>query len=168
MPNGIPEGGVALRGLAAGGFLLGMCACVDPASVRATPPPEDTFRHGLYSGYLDLADSHAAAGESFSASFYAYKARAAARGEPVSPERLDDWELPEARRPVLLVARARLMASIAQGQRRLGADHAAQAQVMFDCWIVREETAGRTTPVDSCRQPFWNALANLDQALERR
>ena len=66
---------------------------------------------------------------------FARKGLAAAAGEVVMPEPLDDWDLNEAHLVELGEARDMLVTVLERGTRELAADKSAAAQARFDCWV---------------------------------
>jgi len=150
-------------------FLIGLlAACVQPESVREMEVVADPFARALHREYLAVADERSAEGKPFVASFYAFKAKAAAEGRPVFPERMRDWDLAPATGERLGVLRARLVTTVAEIQNpeygRTYVDDAAEAQVLFDCWIAAEEAG--TDPSD-CGGRFENALASLEAVVDQ-
>ncbi len=89
---------------------------------------------------------------------FARKGLATAKGEPVGPFEVKDWDIPKARINELTEARKRLMDYYANGARdRVPAD-AAHAQVMYDCWL-EEEAEGETA--SNCRAEFLKTEPKL-------
>ena len=106
-------------------------------------PPADTFRRGLYSGYMQLAQDEYYEGNYSSALVFYRKASAVARGDAVPPEDVQPWLRPTGLRAYGLHGadlntvqdfRPRLVAWMADGS-RLAPDIAAKNQTNFDCWI---------------------------------
>ncbi|MBL27576.1 MAG: hypothetical protein CMM50_08525 [Rhodospirillaceae bacterium] len=141
--------------------VVSLSGCVDPAAVRAMASPDDPFARALHRNYLDIADRQAEDGSAFAASFFAYKAREAAKGEFVLPERLDDWRLGGDAAATLSLARLRLVSALAEKARRTAPEAAARAQVLFDCWVAAEEV--QEDPQD-CGGRFRQALNEVEAA----
>lgn len=140
---------------------LGGCVSVDAVSRMEASGP--LLNVHLHKAYLDLAQARQASGEGFAASLFAAKARAAARGEPVPPERLDDWPAPPGRLDDLVVARARLITALAETRGTHAPQLAAEAQASFDCWI---EGAGKDSATSGgCPDRFAGAIDRLEAEL---
>jgi len=129
----------------------------------------DPFARALHREYLALADERSAEGKPFAASFYAFKAKAAAEGRPVFPEKLEGWDLPPPASEYLDVLRARLVTTVAEIRNtefgRAYIDDAAKAQVLFDCWIAAEEAG---TDSSGCGGSFEEALAVLEAVVDQK
>ena len=119
----------------------------------------------LHQAYLALAEQSLEDGERFRSSFFAYKSRAAARGETVAPEQIDNWSIPAQFIEELEIASARLIVALAETQRVYQPRLAASAQTRFDCWLAAEESPRREATAQSCRLGFIEALDALNQAL---
>lgn len=91
------------------------------------------------------------------------KGQAAARGEVVMPEELDDWDLNEAHLIEMSEARQFLVEALEIGGREVAPDVAAVAQVRFDCWVEQQEESWNAVP--PCRNEFAKALAELNNAV---
>lgn len=160
-----PKAPTCRRGLMAAAAALALASllvgCVDRGRVRTMTPPDDPFAQALHRDYLTIADERAAAGAKFAASFFAYKARAAAEGAFVLPERLEDWRLGPGAVASLSLMRLRLVSTLAETARRTAPEAAARAQVLFDCWIAAEEM--QEDPED-CGGRFPQALHEVETA----
>lgn len=149
---------------AMGCVAAGGCFTVDDASVRAMAPVGPAINAHLHRDYLALASTQDAQGDWRSRSLFAYKARAAARGETVIPEQLEDWRVPRGQAATVRFARARLATALVTARGERAPAVAARAQVMFDCWVEALEQDD-TTPLSECRDAFRSALADFEKAL---
>ncbi len=145
--------------------MLAGCVFVEPEKVAAMAVPEAPFEQGLFNGYLELSKSRSLQGDRLASSFFASKARTVARGEAIPPEVFETWRLQDDQRNMLIVARARLTSSIAEMDDDDGAEFGARAQVMFDCWLERQEVSGEKDVIDTCRIPFWQAMEKWEDSL---
>ncbi len=90
------------------------------------------------------------------------RAAATERGERVDPEALSQRTLPIYAVKDLTQARQRLMAVLNKGARGTYPKPAAQAQVMFDCWMEQQEENIQPHDVHACRQGFEDAMARME------
>lgn len=96
------------------------------------------------------------------AEYFAKKGLAAAEGNPVMPEQLGVWNLPENKIGELSAARDRLMNALGRGARDFAPTEAAIAQARFDCWVELQEENWQENDITACRGDFMNAMAALD------
>ena len=90
------------------------------------------------------------------------RAAATERGEHIDPEALSQRTLPIYAVKDLTQARDRLMAVLNKGARSTYPKPAAQAQVMFDCWMEQQEENIQPHDVHACRQGFEEAMARME------
>ena len=154
--------------LLAVGFLAAACVLVDVEAVRRMTPEGPSLNAALHAAYLTRADSELARGDRLAASLFAYKARAAARGEYVPPEALEDWSPEQASRSRLAIARSRLMVALAGTRRFKAPEEAARAQVTFDGWIESERERAPAQGAGDCEAEFRTALVALRRTLGDR
>lgn len=156
---------IQLVGLCAGALLATGCVLVNVDTVERMPTQGTPLSAALHRAYLDLASAQHDDGDGLAASLFAYKARAAAQGEFVAPEDLDDWTLSEENVGHFVVARSRLVTALVRARRVNAAEETARAQTMFDCWIEAEEDG---EDVSVCRTGFKTALSELRAAVSSR
>lgn len=130
-------------------------------SVRTMEPTMGTeFTKALAKEYATYAvfeaekeyEWHHAAG-------FANKSQGAAKGEMVMPEKVADWEVPAGRVGTLDGSRAKLLSLLDAGARERVPEHAAKAQVMFDCWVEEEAEGDETS---QCKAVFEKILPLLE------
>ena len=148
---------------------LGLVSCmsVGVESVRDMTLSAPPFNVALHREYLALADGEGAHGDWRARSFFAWKARAAGRGDVVAPERLEDWALPPLVTDALAASRARLLVALAEARRARLADLAAVAQTRFDCWVEASEWDRGEESARRCERAFELALRELESVLDR-
>lgn len=88
---------------------------------------------------------------------FARKGLAAASGEFVMPESLDDWDLSSQNLVELGDARSQLIRALEGGAREQASQQAAVAQARFDCWVESQEENWQATITD-CKNQFWDAM----------
>lgn len=160
-------------GLVAAVLSLGACSMAEGYSevnalnkAQATGSPftqQLTAEYKAFSNYLlkdmkDYAD----------ALHFARKGLAAAAGENVMPEPVNDWDLTAAQITELSDARARLVSAFDRGAREIIPGRSAVAQARFDCWIEQDENSvndtGNTGNLD-CKNQFMAAMGEVEAAI---
>ena len=95
---------------------------------------------------------------------FARKGLAAAHGDMVMPEPLDDWNLSEKNIVEMTEGRGKLVNALEDGGREQAPDKAAIAQARFDCWVEQqEENWNADVP---CKNQFYTALNDLLGAIQ--
>ncbi len=155
------------RKLAAAGGLaavLSACGIVDNhAELRALTPPDDKFAGTLAAelktfAVAELDDMR----DLIDGMHFGEKAKRAAAGAAVEPERVDDWRLPKPAARQLSDGRARLMAVLGGGARQSAPVAAAVAIARFDCWIEQQEENWQWAHIAACRDGFFAKLTQLE------
>lgn len=146
-------------------MLLSGCVFVKIDPVKQMKPTGPEVNASLHSEYIQLAEGEAEKSNFLTSSFFASKARLAARGEPVPPETLDAWNIPQKNSEILRVARARLIVALAETRRVTSPKKAARAQAMFDCWVAKIDNARSNPQAALCKAKFTDALAALQSGL---
>ena len=98
---------------------------------------------------------------------FARKGLAAASGESVMPEPINDWNLSEEHIKELGAARGRLIIAFDLGARELAPATAAKAQVNFDCWIEQQEENWQTKDILSCKKAFLESMNELEGLVQQ-
>ena len=96
---------------------------------------------------------------------FARKGLAAASGEVVMPEPLDDWNLNEAHMVEMGKARDMLVTVLEHGTRELAASKSAMAQARFDCWVEQQEENWDRTDIP-CKNEFYQLLSELQSMVK--
>jgi len=155
-----------LLGVAAAlGLLAGCTSDID--AIRDAEGTGSAFTNALTDEYRNIALFEA--DEMYDwpdAGYFARKGLAAANGEVVLPEELEQWDLPVAAVDELSSARSRLMAALDAGGRDVAPETAARAQGRFDCWVEQAEENHQADHIAACRDEFFRALEELEAALQ--
>jgi len=154
-----------LVGVAAALGLLAGCAG-DVDTIRDVEATGDAFTQALTDEYRDIALYEA--DEMYDwpdAGYFARKGLAAANGEVVLPEELDNWDLPVQAIDELATARARLITALDAGGRSVAPEVAARAQGRFDCWVEQAEENHQADHIAACRDEFYRAMDELEALL---
>lgn len=133
-------------------------------------PSGNAFQNALYRGYMRLSTfEHDAYGDyitdKISRDEYASRAMAAGRGETVLPEAVGFRPLPGNILGEVARVRGRLMAVLDGSARSKAPLHAANAQVMFDCWVEELEEGYQPPDITRCHDSFYEELAAAEAVL---
>lgn len=152
-----------LGAFAALGLLAG---CVTGYNIDAAKEVEasggSAFNSALVEEYRDLTVFEA--DEMYDwpdADLFARKALAAANGETVLPEELENWDLPVDKVDEMAGYRAELISLLDAGARARVPEDAARAQGRFDCWVEQQEENHQLDHIAACREEFLAALEKL-------
>lgn len=99
---------------------------------------------------------------------FARKGLAAAGGEVVLPEILDDWDLDDKYLKDLAASRTRLVALLDIGAREMAPEQAAIAQARFDCWVEQQEEDWQEDEIAACRKDFADAMRVLNETMGKK
>lgn len=136
----------------------------DLNSGQGLDPKGSAFVRALYGGYVGLSESRSWSFDLDDGEHFNLKAKAAAGGERVTPDRPESRRLGEVEAPLLADAYRRLWKSYQRGARRLIPAQAAEAQVRYDCWLEAAE-GGRREDARRCSLSFEIAMAELQLAM---
>lgn len=146
-----------------GATLLAGCAGMQLEKAERTGPKGTEFSKSLYSGYLDLSKSEYAEGDYEDSDFFANAALAAAgSASPPQPQAISSRRLPKDKVTELSGARERLTKALAAGAAEKMPAKAANAQVMFDCWMQEQEENFQPKDIERCRGGFLTAIADVE------
>ncbi len=132
-------------------------------NLDAAKAPGSPFEGDLFRRYEAMARQRLARRDYVDADYFARKALAISNGQAVLPEETSYWELkPEDARRID-AQRAKLVAALDGGARKIMPAPAAGAQARFDCMVeaLEERDSAR---VKDCGQRFVNNLAKLERA----
>lgn len=144
---------------------LTACAAVDYKDVGDMPSTGDAFQQALHKEYVAIAGHEADESHFGASSRWATKGSMAAQAQSVSPEALENWELPAGTEPDLAAARSRLMGAFDKGAAETVPGPLAHAQAMFDCWLEEQAENYQPRDIARCRSAFEEAMAQVDEAL---
>jgi OOP family OmpA-OmpF porin len=158
--------GKALMAVAAAAVLAGCTTGFNIQSLKDAQPSGDPFNRELVRQYQDITEFEADDMYDWrDADYFARKGLKAQNGETVLPERLEDWNIPEAHVDELSDARADLMAALNNTARTKAPTAAARAQGRFDCWMEQQEENRQPEDIAACRESFYSALEELEAAM---
>ncbi len=152
--------------VAASAIILAGCSGMELQKAQGLKPSGSEFSKNLYSGYIGLSKSEYGEGDYEDSDAFAMRASAAAGGKGGAPEVMAKRELPKNKVGELSTARGRLMAALAAGARDKAPIQAANAQVMFDCWMQEQEENFQPADIARCRAGFMQALSAAEAAVK--
>lgn len=126
------------------------------------------FAHYLAQGYRHLAKLEDHQHDFTNAAKFLARAAAVERQEPVEPELLYARTLPLYSINDLAYARQRLTGVLHRGATNRFPKLAAQAQLMFDCWMEQQEENSQPDEVAECRNGFEASVARLEAAYREK
>lgn len=136
----------------------------DLTSGHALEPRGPAFARALHAGYVELSETRNWAFDLSDGEHFNLKAKAAAEGLPIKPDKPGSRDLPESEAAVLAEAHGRLWQSFRKGARNLVPRRAATAQFHYDCWL--EAAAGsRWSDARDCSLAFEIAMAEVQLAM---
>lgn len=145
-----------------------LSACADRwdvEGVRGLPNQGGAFHEALQTEYAALAAAERSESDWRDTAYFVAKARAAARGETVLPQPVEERSLNAAEAAELAAARERLMARLEANARRTDPVNAARAQAGgFDCWMQEQEEGHQPDDIAACRETFVAAMKALEPA----
>lgn len=140
--------------------VLPLSACeegLDVDGVRNMRVKGGLFHSTLHARYMDLTDERLQAEDQDGAGYFLARARKAARGKAVYPDKLDDADLERALRHDFTESRMETVRLLERGADVRSPADAAEAVAAFDCWL-RQALADRE---QSCRKRFEQALGKI-------
>ncbi len=144
--------------------MLGGCG-LKLQSARDATPPQDAFANGLYTGYVDLAESEYGEADYQDSDVFARRALAASSGDWSQPEEISARALPEDGVGPLSAARQKLVSALDASARSKVPDQASNAQVMFECWMQEKEENFQPEDIARCRAGFEQAMSAIEVAM---
>ncbi len=137
-------------------------------ALNEAKPVGSPFTQSLAGEYKSFANSELKEMMDYpDALHFARKGLAAASGEAVMPEPVDDWNLSEAHIKELGAARGRLIVAYDLGAREIAPATAALAQAKFDCWIEAQEENWNNEEVIVCKNEYLAAISELEAIIQQ-
>lgn len=164
-------------------ILCNMAGCsptpkVDIQLARDITLKKDNFKESLRQGYIDLSDANRMKRDQRNARLYGKKALTVVRGHVPPLDDLTHRELPEVTLNVLAIERNFLVSAFAQNIHGHASDVAANARLMFDCWVEEEEklfrnkgkkkTSQALSAQRKCKQGYLSSKAQIENILKQK
>ncbi len=158
--------------LAVGIVALSGCTMFDTYSevdaLNEAKPIGSPFTQSLSGEYKDFANSELKDMFDYpDALHFARKGLAAASGDAVMPEPVNDWNLSETHIKELGAARGRLVIAYDLGAREVAPATAALAQAKFDCWIEAQEENWNGETIIGCKSEYLTAVSELEGLVQQ-
>lgn len=150
-----------MAGVIAGTLVLAGCAGQELYSAQKVTPGGSEFAQNLYHGYIGLSEDEYAEGDYSDSDEFAARAVASATDGPVQPEEIDARWIPAEHVDELEAARQKLVESLNAGAAKKDPAGAAQAQIMFDCWMQEQEENWQPDDIARCRDGYYAAYNKL-------
>ncbi len=145
----------------AGLFVLSGCSTYSLEKLRHTTPKGSAFQNALAKLYMDFSDAEEKDYDWQDSWYFADKGLLAAYGKDVTPEDLNNWNIPVSELHALEIARGNLITALTPEKLKSKPDAAARAQFNFDCWVEQQEENWQIEDIEACRNGFKQALAEL-------
>lgn len=152
----------AAAGVAAGLLVVAGCTGQELYQAQQMEPAGSEFEQNLFSGYVGLAESEYAEGDYRDSDVFARRAKQVGTTGAVVPEEIGARSLPGDHVDELTEARTKLMAALDAGAGTKDPARAAEAQVMFDCWMQEQEENWQPEDIARCRDGFYAALGGIE------
>jgi len=147
----------------AASWALAGCAGMELQRVEKAEASSSTFEANLYNGYVKLAKAEFDEGDYRDSDHFARTAAATQGDTPPAPQAIGARKLPEARVVELTGARQRLIEAQASQAGSDLPDQAANAQVMFDCWMQEQEENFQAADIAACKDSYYASMAALEE-----
>lgn len=154
-----------VAGIAAGVSLLAGCSGYQLDSARSIEPSGSEFNQNLYRGYIGLSENEFAEADYRDSDKFATRAKQTGTGDSIPPEEIAARKLPADKVNELDAARTSLIAALNEGGAEKDPSRAADAQIMFDCWMQEQEENRQPGDIARCRDGFYAAVADIAPAV---
>jgi OOP family OmpA-OmpF porin len=146
---------------------VGACAGTKLQETEGMQPQGSQFDVALSDGYKSLATSEYTEGDYTSSDTFAERAIAAGTGNAPAPEDIGARSLPPESVGELSASRDRLVTALNNGGGSVAPADAAEAQIMFDCWMQEQEEnwSFQQDQIAACKQGYMDAIARVEAAL---
>ena len=160
---------IALLSGVASMLILGACSNAELIKqVELTKPTGTNFDKSLHDKYVKLAKAEENEGDLGDAKHFILKAKAAAAGQPVTPDNLPQRNVTGGDAKAIATARPMLIKALSGSKAKKMPDVAAEAQTSFDCWVQEAEEGIQPKDIAACRKAFDVALAKLGTAKKKK
>lgn len=156
---------LVIAGAAAGLFVLAGCAGQQLSAAKRVQASGSEFSQNLYRGYLGLSQDEFGEADYRDSDAFAGRAIQTGSGKEIPPEEISARDLPADKVSELDSARASLIAALGSGAAGKNPSRAADAQVMFDCWMQEQEENRQPDDIARCRDGFYAAVAEIAPAV---
>lgn len=153
---------VIAAGAMVGTLLLAGCGGAELLDAQQVEPTGSEFNQNLYQGYIGLSEDEYNEGDYQDSDAFAIRATQAGTGGAVAPELIEARSLPGDHVAQMTEARNRLVSALDAGAAAKNPLRAAEAQVMFDCWMQEQEENRQPDDIARCRDSFYTAVKDIE------
>jgi len=153
----------AAAGAMVGILLVAGCSGTELLGAQQVEPTGAEFNQNLYHGYIGLSESEYAEGDYRDSDNFAVRATQVGSGSMVGPETIEARALPGDHVAQMTEARGRLVSALDAGATSKNPQRAAEAQIMFDCWMQEQEENRQPNDIARCRDGFYAALEDIEE-----
>ncbi len=149
--------------LALGALSLGGCTDFALRDLREAQFSGTAFQQALAVQYRALSEEEATNYDWADSQAYAEMGLRSAYGTAVVPTAPSARRIPQAQRPELEDAHARLLAARDSRVTEEAPEMLARAQGQYECWLENQEDHWQQDRIDTCRENFESAMRALDR-----
>ena len=153
---------VVAAGAIAGILLIAGCSGTELLSAQQVEPTGADFPPNLSHGSIGLSEAEYDEGDYRDSDMFAIRATQAGTGGVVAPDAIEARSLPGDHVAQLTEARDRLVLALDTGAAAKNPLRAAEAQIMFDCWMQEQEESRQPDDIARCRDGFYAAMENIE------
>lgn len=153
---------VVAAGAMVGILLLAGCGGGELLGAQQVEPVGAEFNQNLYHGYIGLSESEYDEGDYRDSDVFAIRATQVGTGGVVAPETIEARSLPGDHVNQMTAARDRLVSALDAGAMEKNPQRAAEAQIMFDCWMQEQEENRQPDDIARCREGFYAAIGDIE------
>lgn len=146
---------------------LNACSGTKLEQAEAVEPQGSQFDVALADGYKSLSSNEYNEGDYTDSDTFADRSIAAGTGNSPAPEEIGARAIPADKVGELSDARTRLVTALNNGGGSVAPADAAEAQVMFDCWMQEQEENWpfQQDQISECRDNYYAAIGRVEAAL---
>jgi OOP family OmpA-OmpF porin len=152
--------------MAAGLLLISGCTDWDVKALKRAELPEDPFANALASYYLRFSETEADQYDWVDSQYFAQKGLKVIYGNPIEPEKPENWKIRGEELAELQTAREALMQKLMEGATAEKPMSAAGAMFGYDCWVEQQEEGWQANDITQCRELYSQSMAELNKPKE--
>jgi outer membrane protein OmpA-like peptidoglycan-associated protein len=147
--------------------LVSACSGGSRWELRDATPKGSAFQKALSAHYLKVADMEAEKSRHSNADFFAEKGLRSAKGEVVTPEKVLPSVNYNDHKDTLTEGLRTLEPLLITNLPENHPQELAEAQTLYDCWLVRARSLAPNMDTALCKEKFFNRIQWLRDALQK-
>jgi OmpA-OmpF porin, OOP family len=147
-------------------MLLAACTGGGRDDLREATPKGSAFQVALSKEYLKVSDKEAEQARSSNAEFFAQKGLKSAKGQEVVPEKVMLSVNYNDHKDMLNEGQRALEPLLITNLKDRHSQELAEAQTLYDCWLVRARTLAPAKETTMCKEGYFNRVQWLRDALQ--